>query len=73
MRAAPFVGRSVVEYKEGTTEERDEDVAKPATLEEALLNVAVEAREHGVEDVRILYLEVKVGNPHIKEIAAIGT
>ena len=71
-RAAPFLGESKAEYREGEPE-TDETLVKPATLEEALQDLAVQAHAGGVEKVRVVSIELRAGNPHIKEFSVIGS
>ena len=70
-RTVAFLGKSKAEY-EGE-EETDQALRKHATLEEALQDLAVQALAGGVENVRVVSIEFKAGNPHIKEIGATGT
>ncbi|HEX2345405.1 MAG TPA: hypothetical protein VHI12_02360 [Gaiellaceae bacterium] len=68
------LGISRAEYREGATPpEKDEDVVKHATLEEAFQDLAVQARAAGLENVRVVSIELQAGNPHIKEIGVTGT
>lgn len=70
-RAVAFVGESKAEY-EGESK-TDETLVKPATLEEALQDLAVQALADGVEHVRVVSIEIRAGNPHIKEVSVTGT
>ncbi len=70
-RAIAFLGKSKAEY-EGE-EETDAALVKQATLEEALQDLAVQALAGGVETVRVVSIEFKPGNPHVKEVGIIGT
>jgi hypothetical protein len=70
-RAVAFLGKSEAVYREG--EETDETLVKPATLEEALQDAAVQALADGYENVRVVCIEFKAGNPHIKEVSVTGT
>ena len=70
-RAVAFLGESKAVY-EGELE-TDETLVKPATLEEALQDLAVQAHAGGVEKVRVVSIELRAGNPHIKEFSVIGS
>ena len=67
-----FLGVSKAVYREGEPE-TDETLVKPATLEEALQDLAVQAHAGGVEKVRVVSIELRAGNPHIKEFSVIGS
>ena len=73
-RVIAVLGESKAEYREGATEPMtDDDVVKHATLEEAFQDLAVQARAAGLENVRVVSIELQTGNPHIKEIGVTGT
>jgi hypothetical protein len=67
-----FVGESKAVYREGQ-EGTDDGLVKEASLEEALHNLAVVAKHGGVEKIRVVSIEITPGNPHIKEVSAVGT
>ena len=69
-RAVAFLGKSEAVY-EG--EPADATLVKPATLEEALQDLAVQALADRVENVRVVSIEFRAGNPHIKEVSVTGT
>ncbi len=71
--ADAFVGKSIAEY-EGD-ESTDEALIKPATLQEALDDVAVQAASGGYrgKKLRVVYVEFVPENPHLKEISVIAT
>ena len=74
LRVIAILGESRTEYRDGASEPmKDEDVVKHATLEEAFQDLAVQARAAGLETIQVVSIEVKAGNPHIKEIGVTGT
>lgn len=71
-REVAFLGESKAEYQEGL-EGTDEGLVKEASLEEALHDLAVQAKHGGVDRIRVVSIEITPGNPHIKEVSAVGT
>lgn len=71
-RGVVFLGESKAEYQDGATEGTDETLVKPATMEEAVHDLGVQARRGGFETVRIVSIEITTGNPHIKEVSLLG-
>lgn len=65
-RTDAFLGVSKAVYE-------GEELVKPATLEEALHDAAEQAYAGGEEDVQVVQIAVKAGNPHIKEMKVIVT
>jgi hypothetical protein len=67
-----FLGVSKAVYREGQ-EGTDEGLVKEASLQEALHDLAVNAKHGGAERIRVVSIDITPGNPHIKEVSAVGT
>jgi succinylglutamate desuccinylase len=65
-RTVAFLGESKATYE-------GERLVKAATFEEALQDAADQAYAGGVEDVQVVQIAFKAGNPHIKELKVVVT
>jgi hypothetical protein len=69
-----FLGESRAVYRQGE-QQTDATLEKPATLEDALQDAANHAVAGGYrdQDLRVVHIEFRAGNPHIKELRVIVT